>query len=255
MPNSKSKRPISLLVAIGAIILVFSLGLYQIYTSNITSVYRDEHAYDREYDAIVSALDQHEINYHTASDRFYDNQDTNMTDKYRLESSGWFYALCAVYGTVGLLAYVWITKHRRAIHKAWLFLVALLSTTMLVAIVTTSLFIDQDRGLFPWWADSIGIALVGGLIFYIVVLVPVSIAFCSISTLGYRRDAPSFSLKKLKSMSTGYRLYFVITTLGILAIGILSLPYPSFDTAPLFAGGLLYNFLLFAGIEDKTRRK
>lgn len=238
-------KKLSILITSAFIGLVVGICLIQ--TSEKLPVYTDQDAYQREYEKINDRYLAGAINSHEASRAFYVNQDHYLSGKYNLESSGWFLIVSVVYLLVGMVAYYWTIKRKRAIHRAWFYFLTLLNIAAVFVLSSLSLYTQQSSGLFPWWADSLGIPIFGALI-GLCFVTPLFLAITTCILRKYYREKPSFNLHKFRDLSTAYKIYFLASAaVLLLAIGT-SQPVLSSDNAALFAGPLLYNFLLFAGV-------
>ncbi len=245
-------KKLFILIAIALIGLGAGIGLIQ--TSKSLPVYNDQDVYQREYKKINDRYLAGAIGSHEASRAFYVNQDHYLSSKYSFESSGWFLIVSVVYTLLGIVVYYWTVKRKKAIHRAWFYFLMLLNITAVFVLSSLNLYIQQDRNLFPWWADSLGIPLFGALI-GLCFVTPLFLAITTFSLRGYHRESPNFSLHKFTDLSPAYKIYFLVSiAIVLLAVGT-SWPILSYDTAALLAGSLLYNFLLFGGVGNGEKAR
>lgn len=227
--------------------VVLAVGLAQLYTSFHTPVYRDEAKYNEVAQQINSAFAEQSIGSDEASDRFYKNQDDNMTDKYQLEQSGWLLVIMGFYGFLGVGVIEIIRKTKKNLHVAWLYALALVNIVAGTMLGVVSLMIDNQRGLFPYWADSLGIPIFG-FVFLFIFAIPITVGLVVIGTLRYKQQKPDCRLRKFLALSPGYKAYFIVSCILLILFGVLTIIFPTYDSAPLLAGSMLYLVLLYGGV-------
>ncbi len=247
VPSKKTSKQFAI-VTLVIVVAVLLLGLGQLYTSAHMPVYRDEARYYKVSDQITDSFSNQMISSDEANERFYVNQRENMTNKYSLEKSGWFYVIASAYGFVGLGLAYFIKRTRKSLHVAWLYALASINAVAWTVLGVQSILVDSERGLLPYWADSMGIPVFGSIIL-LVIVAPITAVIVALTTLGYKRQNPSFDISKFTRLPRRYQIYFIVA-FGIFAILLgTSMSYLTYEIAPLIAGGLLYNVLLFAGVQ------
>lgn len=245
MNKMKFKNIVFLIIGIS--IGLFALGTSFLWASWSMPVFRDETAYNTTYEQIATDLSDGKICSDQASERFYRNQDVNMSSKYRLESIGWSVVGASVYAIVGACWLVYIKRRRKLPRVLWLYVLATTNVIIYMGLDVVSTLVDSDRNLYPSWADSMGIPLFSTILISPFVL-GMTVGLVRIVTSRYAQTPHRF---KFLSLTISYKIYIIISSL----IGILLLvdfiQYPDYGTVPFIAGSILFNCLVFAGVSKK----
>jgi len=232
-------------------VVTFLLGAYLVWASVQMPVFDDETAYNNTYEQIGVDLANNTIDYSGASERFYKNQDDNMSGKYMLESAGWSLVVTSMY----ILIYgcwVWYIRAKQKLpHVAWLYLLAALNVGLCLILGLISIVMQASRGLYPHWADSLGIPL-----FSTILMSPVLLGFTmgivGIVTVKYTRA--SFS-HEIGTLPRPYKVYFVMSGLALCLLLINIVRYPEYASTCLLVGSVLFNYFVFVGVQRNARSR
>lgn len=245
------KKNIAAIVCL-ALLLV---GIAQLAIGNSLPVYKNEAAYSAVESKITDDFTSEKIDSNTASERFYKNQHENMTSKYTLLDSGWFFVLASVHVAVGGVFYRFINKRRRNVHVAILYILALFNITLFIVLMDIGIIVDSDRRLFPWWADSLGIPLFSS-IFLFAFAVPITLGIVAGTTTHFKSTTVRKVNKKNVKEVWQLRPRYVLLVAAFCLLLVITSSYSfRYEDAPLVAGTLLYNFILFTGYTATATRK
>lgn len=226
-----------MLAIVGAVFLVYSAHM---------PLYSNEPAYNEAYLEINDRLADGEIGYDEASRLFYMNQNNYMTNKYWLESVGLSCIIAAAYGGAVLAFMRSMRRLGKTVHKAWLYAVTCGSLLLSGSLLIFAVYVEYERGLLPYWADSLGIPVFGTATLLCVSL-PASAGVTYMLSRSYQRQKPRTTVADLKDLSPGAKAYFTITAIiTVLAVVWLAI-YPAYVFVPIVFGGALFNFLLITG--------
>jgi membrane protein YdbS with pleckstrin-like domain len=162
--------------------------------------YTDAHAFEEKY-AQLSVED--------GSQQYWDLRESYLTEKYALQE---FSAMVLV---LSLLGFVWMrakevpTPPSKKMVYVWGVAASLLFAIYYVA----SVVVDQGRGAFAYWADSIAIPLMATPVMFVLLLC----VFWFHSTLKHKTYYPAYNLKQLRIQD--FKSYFgLISMLHILLL-------------------------------------
>jgi hypothetical protein len=186
---------------------VILISLMSIAYSFTVSAYIDEVEYTEKY----MALDWEVLGSRNASDKFYELRSEYLTHKYSIQDYGLTFLLL---GLGGLFLFKYgkfiSTPSTKARISAIGFSAAILTTAAFVG----DLFLEFYRGAFPWWADSLGIPLMG-----VPVMAVIFIAWAALNLLalsGSFTSGAAIDLSDFRGSNYFYLLLILATILVLL---------------------------------------
>lgn len=185
-------------------ISIIILSLLSIGYSYTISAYTDEDEYMEKY----MALDWQELGSRNASDKFYELRDQYLSLKYRVQDYGFTFLI------LGLATFVCFrrgTSINAPSSNGKLALVGFSAAALTTGAYIGDLFLEFYRGSYPWWADSLGIPLMG-----VPVLAILFFGWAALNLLAmngkFKAGAP-ISIKNIKGANYFYLFLIVITSL------------------------------------------
>ena len=183
-------------------ISVFLFGLSLTIISFSCDRYSDKNAFNKEY----MEIDYHDEN---KSEKFYELREEYLTSKDNYFDYGITFVIC---GLVTLLLSVIGIKKTRTPSKRWIIvLIGLLAalTTAIANIVDLS--IQMFRGDYPYWADSLGIPLLGVFVIFIMLLI-----WVGFNSIGLMKPFNTSVLISPINITKANRIYLAIAILTLL---------------------------------------
>lgn len=146
------------------------------------------------------------------SEEYWKLRDEMLTAKFKLEDYG--ITLVAIGFAASVMGLKRHARMQSPKSRKTLIALALALPSLSVAAYVFDLFQEADRGAFPWWADSLGIPLIGAPIQLIVLLI------WSLAHLGFVRGryAPSIPLIHALSFKANPWLLFVSVVTALLVL-------------------------------------
>ena len=183
-------------------IIIFSL--LSVGYSFFISAYTDEDEYQEKY----MALDWQELGSRNASDKFYELREEYLSSKYKIQDYGFTFLV------LGLATFI-LFKKEPPFHapssNAKVALIGFVAAALTTGGYVGDLFLEFYRGSYPWWADSLGIPLMG-----VPLLAFIFFGWAALNILAmngqFTAGAP-ISLKSIKGSNYFYLTLLVVTTL------------------------------------------
>ena len=190
-------------ISIGIIIL----SLLSIVYSFAISAYTNEDEYHEKY----MALDWQELGSRNASDRFYELRDEYLSNKYRFQDYGFTFLIL---GISSLLLFRKGKSTSAPSSNAKVALVGLGAALLTTSGYVGDLFLEFYRGSYPWWADSMGIPLMG-----VPLIAFIFIGWAAINLLamnGKFEAGAVISFRQIKGSNYFYLILLVVTALIVI---------------------------------------
>jgi hypothetical protein len=183
---------------------IIILSLLSIVYSFTISAYTNEDEYHQKY----LALDWQKLGSQNASNRFYKLREEYLSNKYKFQDYGFTFLILG-------LAFFNITRKGKSTSspssKTKIALVGFGAALLTTGGYVGDLFLEFYRGSYPWWADSLGIPLMG-----VPLLALIFIGWASINLLamnGQFQTAVNISFRQIKGSNYFYLLMLVVTAL------------------------------------------
>lgn len=231
-------------------ICLFVIGLINAYISTQMPIFRDEAAYNKAYESIITDLQNDVINIDEAGRRFHDNVATYNSGKTIVESA----SVAMVTLSLCIIVYyrwnLYVDRKRKLPPVSWMYSIAIV--TVIAYLVLASFFIitEVSRGLYPYWADSLGIPLLSMMISSPIIL-SVVIGYVALITKQYTQKPQSASFGPLPLF---YKTHFIMSSFVITILLLGFIQYPDFSIPPLIAGIILFNYFLFISVPRKQQK-
>ncbi len=143
------------------------------------------------------------------SQKYWDLRNSYLTNKYALQESSLVFLLVSVL----LIVVVQKKEIKSPSSKKILFLWGFIASCIYTFWYVASIIVDQMRGAFAHWADSIGIPLMSAPVMLVLLL----FLFTLHTSFKYNSYTPSYNLKMLKTKD--FKSYFgFISILNIILI-------------------------------------
>jgi hypothetical protein len=183
-------------------IIIFSL--LSIGYSFLVSAYTDEDEYREKY----MALDWQELGSRNASDKFYELRDEYLSPKYKIQDYGFTFLI------LGLATFI-IFRKGRPFHapssNAKIALIGFVAAALTTGGYVGDLFLEFFRGSYPWWADSLGIPLMGVPLFALIFFGWAALNLLAMN--GQFTAGAPISLESIRGSNYFYLILLVLTTL------------------------------------------
>ena len=189
-------------------IAIIILSLLSITYSFFVSAYTDEEEYQQKY----MAIDWQELGSRNASDQFYELRDVYLSPKYKFQDYGYTFLI------LGIAGFVFFRKDipfNAPSSNAKVAAIGFGAATLTVGGYIGDLFLEFNRGSYPWWADSLGIPLMG---FPVIAIIFLGWAALNLLAMNgqFRAGAP-ITFKHIKGSNY---FYLILIFLTILIVGL-----------------------------------
>ncbi|WP_051089028.1 hypothetical protein [Teredinibacter turnerae] len=187
-------------ISIGIIII----SLLSIAYSFSISAYTNEEEYREKY----MALDWQALGSRNASNKFYELRDEYLSNKYKFQDYGF---TLLILGCASLILFGNGLTVNAPTSNFKVALVGFGAALLTVSGYVGDLFLEFFRGSYPWWADSMGIPLMGVPVFSFIF-----IGWAALNLLAmngkFKAGAP-ISIRQIKGSNYFYVFLFVVTAL------------------------------------------
>lgn len=185
-------------------IVIIILSLLSIGYSFAISAYTNEGEYHEKY----MALDWQELGSRNASEKFYALRDQYLSNKYRLQDYGFTFLIL---GVALLLLFREGKPVTAPSSNAKIALVGFGAALLTTIGYIGDLFLEFYRGSYPWWADSMGIAIMG-----VPFLAFIFLGWAAVNLLamnGKFEAGASISFRQIKGSNYFHLILLVVTAL------------------------------------------
>jgi hypothetical protein len=172
--------------------------------SFLISAYTNEEEYQEKY----MALDWQEMGSRNASDKFYQLRAEYLSPKYRIQDYGFTFLI------LGLTTFILVRKGqpiKAPSSHAKVALIGFIAAALTTGGYVGDLFVEFFRGSYPWWADSLGIPLMG-----VPLLAFIFFGWAALNLLAmngkFEAGAP-ISFKGLRGSNYFYLILLIVTAL------------------------------------------
>lgn len=187
-------------ISIGIIIL----SLISIGYSFAISTYTNKDEYHEKY----MALDWQELGSRNASEKFYELRDEYLSNKFRFQDYGFTFLIL---GVASLLLFRKGKSVSAPSSKAKIALVGFGAALLTTSGYVGGLFLEYYRGSYPWWADSMGIPLMGVPFFAFIFIGWAAVNLLAMN--GKFEAGASISFRQIKGSNYFYLTLLVVTAL------------------------------------------
>ena len=192
-------------------IVIIIVSLLSILYSFSMSAYTNEEEYREKY----MALDWEELGSRAASDKFYELRNDYLSIKYEFQDYGFTFLILGIATFIffrnGLLVNAPSSRSKIA-------LVGFSAVIVTAGAYVGDLFLELNRGAYPWWADSIAIPLTG--VPFVALILIVWAALNMLALNGKFKAGATISFKQIKGSNYYFLVLFILTGLivGLCAI-------------------------------------
>lgn len=183
---------------------IIIISLLSIVYSFTISAYTNDDEYHERY----MALDWQELGSQNASAKFYELRDRYLSRKYKFQDYGFTFLIL---GVVSLILYGKGKPVVAPSSKAKVALVGFGAAALTTCGYVGDLFLEFYRGSFPWWADSMGIPLMGVPFFAFIFIGWAALNLLAMN--GKFKAGAVISFRQIEGLNYFYLLLFVVTAL------------------------------------------
>lgn len=192
-------------------IVIITLSLLSIGYSFFISAYTDEGEYQEKY----MSLDWQELGSRDASEKFYQLRDEYLSPKYKIQDYGFTFL---VLGLATFILFGKGTPIKAPSSNAKVALIGFAAAMFTVAGYVGDLFLEFFRGSYPWWADSLGIPLMGVPLLAIMFFSWAALNLLAMS--GTFKAGARITLQNIKGSNYFYFILFIVTALIVVLCAI-----------------------------------
>ena len=180
------------------------VSLLSISYSLTTPAYTNKVEYEEKY----IAIDWQKVGSRVASDRFYELRDEYISNKYKIQDYGF---TLLILGTASLIIFRKEKPTNTPSSKTKIALIGFSAALLTTAGYVGDLFLEFYRGSYPWWADSLGIPLMGAPILAFIFTGWAAINLLAMN--GKFKAGTAISFCQIKGTNYFYLILLVVTAL------------------------------------------
>jgi hypothetical protein len=185
-------------------IVIIVLSMLSIGYSFAISAYTNEDEFYEKY----MALDWQELGSRNASERFYELRDEYLSNKYRFQDYGFTFLIL---GVASLFFFRRGTSINAPSSNEKISLLGFGAALLTTIGYIGGLFLEFYRGSYPWWADSMGIPLMGVPFFAFIFIGWAAVNLIAMN--GKFEAGASISFRQIRGSNYFYLILLVVTAL------------------------------------------